>query len=107
MNTYNKNKLYNIKNIKTHNDTLNFLVEKTDFPDVYKIYLENENHKYTYVNIAYVPTILHSMNLVNLFKNNKEKNLILKSLYAIDFKKWIPIEISENVDTYDKIELFD
>lgn len=107
MNTYNKNTLYNIKNIKTHKDTLNFMVEKTDFPDVYKLYLLSENDKYSYINIAYVPTILHSMNLVNIFKNNKEKSLILKSLYAIDFKKWIPIEKSDNVDTYNKIESFD
>ena len=47
------------------------------------------------------------MNLVNLFKNNEENTLILKSLYAIEFKKWIPIEKSDNVDTYNKIELFD
>ena len=85
------------------------MVKKTDFPDVYKLFLvnENENDKYTYINIAYVPTILHSMNLVNLFKNNEENTLILKSLYAIEFKKWIPIEKSDNVDTYNKIELFD
>jgi len=106
MNTYNKNTLYNIKNIKTHKDTVNFMVEKTDYPDVYKLFLLNNNDTYEYINIAYVPTILHSMNLVNIFKNNEEKTIILKSLYATDYKKWIPIEKSATIDSYSKIELF-
>lgn len=106
MNTYNKNTLYNIKNIKTHKDTVNFMVEKTDYPDVYKLFLLNNNDTYEYINIAYVPTILHSMNLVNIFKNNEEKTIILKSLYATEFKKWIPIEKSATIDSYNKIQLF-
>lgn len=105
INIYSKSSLHKIKNVKIHENTLNFLVEKTDFPDVYKLYLL-ENDKYKYVNIAYVPTIIHSMNLVNIFKNESSTSLNLKALYAIDFKKWIPIENADNIDTYEKLDLF-
>ena len=106
MNEYNKNTLYNIKNINIHKNSINFLVEKTDYPDVYKLFLLNNDNTPKYINIAYVPTILHSMNLVNIFKNNNDKQTNIKSIYAIDFKKWIPIERCENIDNYSKIELF-
>ena len=110
---YNENNtrtLDNLKNIKTDSKTLNFIIEDTEFPDVYNLYLKNDKNENKYSGIAYIPTISHSRFVLSLFKNNINNNtIIVKCKYAIDYKKWIPVNCvtNFNVDNYNVLENFD
>lgn len=89
----NNNLLSNLKNIKTYQKTMNFLIKKTDYPDVYNLYLKNKmESEPQYVSIAYIPTIKHSQYLLTLFNEYSDNDIIVKCKYAIDYKKWIPIQ---------------
>ena len=101
----NNNQLCNLKNIKTYQKTVNFLIKKTDYPDVYNLYLHNKlDDIEQYISIAYIPTIKHSQFLFTLFHDYSETNLIVKCKYATDYKKWIPVQ-HETSSTMDDSEI--
>ena len=100
----NNNLLSNLKNIKTYQKTMNFLIKKTDYPDVYNLYLKNKmESEPRYISIAYIPTIKHSQYLLTLFNEYSDSDIIVKCKYAIDYKKWIPIQHlqSQLMDDYE------
>ena len=104
----NSNKLLdNLRNIKTQDPPLNFIITETDYPDVYNLYLKSEQDDNKYTGIAYIPTISHSRYLASIFKNKPvDKTIIVKCKYASHYKKWIPINNSPDycVDNYNMIE---
>lgn len=104
----NCNKLLdNLRNIKTQDPPLNFIITETDYPDVYNLYLKSEQDENKYIGIAYIPTISHSRYLASIFKNKQiDKTIIVKCKYASHYKKWIPINNSSDycVDNYKLIE---
>lgn len=103
----NNNKLLdNLRNIKTQSKTLNFVIKETEYPDVYNLYLKSSLTETKYTGIAYIPTISHSRYLASIFKNKSiDTTMVVKCKYAIDYKKWIPINNSNEyiVDNYSMI----
>jgi hypothetical protein len=68
-----------------------FLVEKTDLPDVYNLYDINTSKK---KGIACIPYLSTSKNLLNIFKDiNFNNKLKMECKYSPYFKKWIPINV--------------
>lgn len=103
----NNNKLLdNLRNIKTQEHPLNFIIQETDYPDVYDLYLKSTLSENKYTGIAYIPTISHSRYLASIFKNKSiDTTIIVRCKYAIHYKKWIPINNSSEyvVDEYNMI----
>lgn len=99
--------LENLRNIKTDSKSLNFLIEQTEYPDVYNLYLKNDQQDNKEIGIAYIPTIGHSRYILSLFQNNVAKNdIIVKCKFAVDYKKWIPVNSIDNlqIDNYNSLD---
>lgn len=105
-NNYSK-QLQNLRNIKTHPNTLNFIISKTDTPDVYQLYLySSETNSNKFIGIANIPTISHSQYILSLFENLLDSDIIkVTCKYAIQFKKWIPIYSDKNIIVNDYLDL--
>lgn len=79
-----------------------FLVKSTHMPDIYELYCKSptgniEKHSY-----ASIPTMECSKMMRKIFENKKE--IIMKCTYNKIFKKWIPMEESnQNIDNLHKI----
>lgn len=79
-------------------DVHNFILEKTDIVDVYKLYiLEDEindekknrqNKEQRYIDIALIPTLEDSKRIQNIMRNNSSK--IFECRYDKEREKWIP-----------------
>ena len=110
----NKNKIFDYKIsgvlFKNNNDTNNYLyifeenrtkskkiildVEKTDLPDIYKLYCK-KNNKIVEHSIAAIPNLEISQNLKVLFSNTKSK-LRFECNFNKNFNKYVPIKLSDN-----------
>ena len=73
-----------------------FEVRKTDIPDVYDLYLTNQENKLVRQGIAHIPNMKISHLCQDIFRDkNKE---IMKCIHFQKFNKWIPMSKSENQD---------
>jgi len=88
-------------------NNLIFKVLHTDMPDVFNLYIFNEDKTdlIKYDN-ALVPNMKTSKYLYKLFKNNKNSiNICMECRYSNIFKKWVPLrEVSLEPYTLDDIE---
>jgi hypothetical protein len=80
-----------------------FEVRKTDIPDVYDLYLTNQENKLVRQGIAHIPNMKISHLCQDIFRDkNKE---IMKCIHFQKFNKWIPMSKSDNkeIDNVDII----
>jgi hypothetical protein len=70
----------------------NFILQKTDNPDVYNLLSVPSEKK---VDIAYIPDIETSKKCKQWFKNTGKKKLLAKCQMDMGKKKWIPLELIE------------
>lgn len=83
---------------KLDKNNIVFKVLHTDMPDVFNLYIYNEDKTdlIKYDN-ALVPNMVTSKYLYKLFQNNKNTiNISMECKYSHIFKKWIPIKQVEN-----------
>lgn len=69
-----------------------FRLQKTTSPDVYNLLATESGNK---VDIAYIPDMATSKKCKQWFKDNKNKELLVKCQMDINKKKWVPIEMVE------------
>ena len=82
------------KKEKKKSSTLSFQIEKTMFPDVYDLYLNNNGNKIKH-GIACVPNYEKSVFLNELFDKNVGNIIYVECEYNLKFKKWEPIKSSK------------
>ena len=83
---------------KIDKNNIVFKVLHTDMPDVFNLYIYNEDKSdlIKYDN-ALIPNMVISKYLYNLFRNNKNTiNISMECKYSSIFKKWIPIKQVEH-----------
>ena len=87
------------------NNNVIFKIIKTIQPDIYELFIEDNNYNIVKHSIAYIPTIKCSKNINNIFKENNEDDKYVICNYNIQFDKWTPIsEISASKpDNIEKI----
>jgi hypothetical protein len=68
-----------------NNKTKNYTVEKTETPDVYRLYEMNTNNM---MDIAIIPNMKVSHMCNEIFKNKEKTNM--RCTYFTRFKKWMP-----------------
>ena len=78
---------------KTKTNNIIFDVEKTDLPDVYKLYCK-KNNKIVEHSIAAIPNLETSQKLKTLFSKTDDK-LRFECKYNRNFKKYVPIKLSD------------
>jgi hypothetical protein len=84
-----KNKTINFSNTKLSNSESEFLMKKTNVPDVYELYIDEDNNNYVKEGIAHIPNIKTSHFYKKIFS---DKNMIkVKCIKSEKFNKWIPI----------------
>lgn len=92
---FNKPKIFEKKQ-QIEGSIYEFLMKKTDIPDVYELYVETESETYK-EGIAHIPNMHTSFYCVDLFKNTDEDMIKVKCIKSMKFNKWIPLcqDISE------------
>jgi len=79
------------------NNNIIFKIIKTVQPDIYELYIEDNNDDIVKHSIAYLPTLKCSKNINKIFTENKQEDKYVICDYNIQFDKWIPIsEISSS-----------
>ena len=87
------NNIDNSANIKLDNSII-LWITKTDEPDVYKLYNNENVLSEKDIGIAYVPNLATSKMLRTIFKNkNASTSIKFNCIYIEKFKKWQPISI--------------
>ena len=87
------NNIDNSANIKLDNSII-LWITKTDEPDVYKLYNNENVLSEKDIGIAYVPNLATSKMLRTIFKNkNASASIKFNCIYIEKFKKWQPISI--------------
>ena len=89
----NKNYLYIYKENRTKTKKFIFNVEKTNLPDVYKLYCKN-NNKIVEHSIAAIPNLETSQKLKQLFSETEEI-LRFECSYSKSFNKYVPLKITD------------
>jgi hypothetical protein len=85
---FNKVKTENVIKPQIQGSTFEFIMKKTDIPDVYELYVENTEGIYK-EGIAHIPNIFTSEYCVNLFKNQTTTKM--KCIKSMKFNKWVPL----------------
>ncbi len=82
-----------------------FLVKATHMPDIYELYCKSSTGNIEKHSYASIPSMDCSKMMRKLYESNKENNgIVMKCMYNKIFKKWIPIEESnQNIDNLHKI----
>jgi len=89
--------------IESNENTVSYLIKNTSIPEIYELYLTNGKEKEK-ISYASVPNIETSLFLKNIFKENKgNEDIYVNCYYHEKFKKWIPYEKSNQIDTIDKL----
>ena len=104
---FSENELKNNFKLKKNNkNILNFKIMKTMKPEVYELYL-NGKDTINKVDYAYIPNIVTSEYLHNLFENKEpEKDIIIECEYNNYFKKWQPLkETTQRMNHISDLEL--
>jgi hypothetical protein len=104
---FSENELKNNFKLKKNNkNILNFKIMKTMKPEVYELYL-NGKDTINKVDYAYIPNIVTSEYLYNLFVNKEpEKDIIIECEYNNYFKKWQPLkETTQRINHISDLEL--
>ena len=91
----NTNKIDLNTKCKFENDTIFFKILPSESPDIFNLYLLEEN-VYILIDVALVQTLKCSKFIKTIFKNNNQTDIIVECKYSIKFKKWEPIKLSEN-----------
>jgi hypothetical protein len=99
----NQKQSISLKNIKTYNIIINFEVWKTDFPDVYDLYLKDVNNNTKKQGIAYIPTLDCSRFIFTLFNKNNTNKIIMQCKYSLNNHKWIPFKYDPDKNKCDSI----
>ena len=83
---------------------LNLEVRKTKIPDVFDIYINNNDKKLIKYGIACIPNMITSHLCQEVFKDSEKQ--IMKCIYFPKFKKWIPLEksSSDQIDNEYKVK---
>lgn len=98
-----KNNNKSVNNIKSVNVTsVNFRIEKTMCPDVYELYLK-ENDILVKKGLACIPNYEKSVFVNELYENDK-KELYVECVYNKDFNKWEPMKESNSIDNVSVLE---
>lgn len=82
---------------------VNFQIKNTDMPDVYQLWLLNNENKLFKYGIASISTKNTSQS-VKIWFNEHSEPFIVKCKYIKNFNKWEPVEISEKTEP-DRINL--
>jgi hypothetical protein len=96
---------------KKNDRILSFMIKNTTIPEIYELYLkssENENRKEK-ISYASVPNIETSAFLKKIFKENQDnpkKEIYVRCEFHDTFKKWVPMEKSDSIDTVDTLHWF-
>lgn len=104
---FSENELKNNFKLKKNNkNILNFKIMKTMKPEVYELYL-NGKDTINKIDYAYIPNIVTSEYLHNLFENKEpEKDIIIECEYNNYFKKWQPLkETTQRMNHISDLEL--
>ena len=80
-----------------------FEVRKTQIPDVYDMYLSNEENKLVRQGIAHIPNMKISHLCQDIFRDKNKQ--IMSCIHSQKFNKWIPMNKSDNqeIDNLDII----
>ena len=71
-----------------------FYIENTDLPDVYNLYKIDNNTFTDFFDIAYIPNIVSSNFVRDLFINKALNTKIkIECKYVSNFNKWTPIKV--------------
>ena len=84
--------------------SVNFRIEKTMCPDVYELYLK-ENDILVKRGLACIPNYEKSVFVNELYENDK-KELYVECVYNKDFNKWEPMKESNSIDNVSVLEKF-
>lgn len=84
-------KKYTYQTLVSHPIFVTFKMNKTNMPDVYKLYLLDDN-ELKFIDIAYIPTIELSKYLLSHFKDNTSHNVDCK--FDKEKNKWQPFQIN-------------
>tara|TARA_B100000900_G_scaffold412520_1_gene434492 strand:- start:2569 stop:3537 length:969 start_codon:yes stop_codon:yes gene_type:complete len=102
---FDRDKSNNIHNKSVKNVTsVNFRIEKTMCPDVYELYLK-ENDILVKKGLACIPNYEKSVFINELFHNEK-KEVYVQCVYNKDFKKWEPMKETDSVDNVSILDHF-
>ena len=92
----------NTKSNTSSNKSVNFRIEKTMCPDVYELYLK-ENDILVKKGLACIPNYEKSVFVNELFQDEK-KEIFVECVYNKDFGKWEPMKESYSVDNVSVLE---
>jgi hypothetical protein len=80
----------------------NFMVKSTHMPDIYELYCKSSSGNIEKHSYASIPSMECSKMMRKVFETKNE--IIMKCIYNKIFKKWIPIEeTNDNIDNLHKI----
>ncbi len=87
----------------------NFMIKSTHMPDIYELYCKSPSGNIEKQGYASIPSMDCSKMMRKLFETNNE--IIMKCTYNKIFKKWIPIEESndkhiDNLHKINKVKLY-
>jgi hypothetical protein len=92
--------------IPKKNDTfISFMIKNTTIPEIYELYLMKGNEKEK-ISYASVPNIETSTFLKTLFRENHEKEIYVQCEFHDTFKKWVPLQKSDEIDNVDTLHWF-
>lgn len=100
---FDRDKAFNVNNTKSVNNvnsvnitSVNFRIEKTMCPDVYELYLK-ENDILVKKGLACIPNYEKSVFINELYQNDK-KEIYVECIYNKDFDKWEPMKECNSID---------
>ena len=76
---------------------IDFKITDTDTPDIFHLNILNDE-KYIFFGLAHIQTLKCSRFIKKIFNMHEgdNKDIIVKCKYSLKFKKWEPIELSDN-----------
>lgn len=102
-----------IENVDTNNtiekETCNFMINPTTLPDIYELYCYSSNNnieKYSHASVPDIKTSNYLKSIINfdnlnenvLTKIKKNNATFVECNYHKNFKKWIPLKKTDNMD---------
>ena len=101
---FNKDKTNSNTNSVNSVNFVNFRIEKTMCPDVYELYLK-DNDILVKKGIACIPNYEKSVFINELYQNDK-KEISVQCKYNQDFEKWEPVKESNSIDNVSVLDNF-
>ena len=89
----------NVSNIKKSTNSTFFILKKTNYPDIYTLWVSDKDNNIIKSRIARIPTMEKSHEIFNYFKlNNNPENIVVNCTYSKKHFKWEYINIVDKSD---------